>query len=144
MTTATTPTLKTIRTIYVGHNGAPNTIAEDAYQVDESFYLSAIRQKCPAFFRTPFGQRETYVVYRGFIICRHTVHFTGCRPERHTVVYLYDPVKNDMMHCGTTVAEDLKNIGHARKLIDRILSLGYKWFDMRWSDKNDPMPEVSK
>jgi len=136
---ANKPKYKRVRTIYKGHNGSPNTLAKGFYRVDETVPLSTMKHDCPNFFRTKFGRRETYDVYRGFLICRCTVQFTGCRPIRKTTVYLYDPVRKDTMHCG---GDDIHNIGHARKLIDRILKCRRMWFDMSWSEANDPIPEV--
>lgn len=59
------------------------------FVINESVTESDMRRHCPLFFRTPHGKRETYEAYRGFLIVRNTVKFTGMPPERRTVIYLF-------------------------------------------------------
>jgi hypothetical protein len=103
---------------YCGGNG---------YPVDESTSLQEIQRTIPLFFRTPHGKRETIDVYRGFLIVRNTVKFTGCKPERWTAVYLFtsDLEGQPGTLCVTTPVENtVINIAQARRLIDRIIKNG--------------------
>ncbi len=89
------------------------------FEVDENTSLDTIRSNCPGFFRTPHGQRETYAIYRGFLIVRNTVKF-GRVIERRTIVYLYDTETHDTFCVSAGV--DLNDVAHAHTLIDRILT----------------------
>lgn len=79
-----------------------------------------IREKCPRFFNTKFGKRETFSFHRGFIISRHTVQYSNSKPERKTVIYLYDVDDNQTYlidcHC--------KSVQQAKSIIDHIIKTG--------------------
>lgn len=84
--------------------------------------LYDMRRNCPQFFRTPHGKRETYTEYRGQLIVRNTVQFTGCKPERKTTLYLYlpngypDSKSPDFFCVGCA-----RDIASAKRMIDRLL-----------------------
>jgi len=99
-----------------------NTDSHCQFRVDESTSLSTIQAACSTFFKTPHGKRETYDTYRGFLIVRNTVQFTGGKPERRTTVYLFDLDTNDTFCVSAGV--DLSGVAHAEALIDRILTMG--------------------
>jgi len=91
---------------------------------DDGITESEIRNAIPNFFKTKFGKRETFTFYRGFVICRHTVQFTGEKPKRRTVVYVYVPEFKDTL----CVTSELGSIRQAKAYIDVILAyenLGY-------------------
>jgi hypothetical protein len=97
--------------------------------VDESTSLVDMQQSCPTFFRNPSGKRETYTIYRGQLIVRCTVQFTGCKPERKTIVYLFfisGEMKNDTF-C-VSAGSKLKGVRQAKKLIDKILDGGIYYY----------------
>jgi hypothetical protein len=98
--------------------------------VDEHTGIARMRARCPNFFRTKHGGRETYTVHRGQLIVRGTVQFTDSRPERRTVVYLYcvDGDLEDDTFCVSTGY--LTTVAQAKKLIDRILDGGRYTFAM--------------
>ena len=94
--------------------------------VDEHTSLGNIQTACHTFFR-PFGKvkRETYSIHRGQLIVRHTVQFTGRKPERCTIVYLFfisGEMANDTF-C-VSAGSECNNINQAKKLIDKILDGG--------------------
>jgi len=97
--------------------------------VDEHTSLAHMRAECAAFFRSPCGKRETITVHRGQLVARGTVRFTGCRPTRKTVVYLYfrdGELKDDTL-CVST-GDGIDTVAKAKVLIDRILDSGtYQW-----------------
>ena len=96
--------------------------------IDEDISLVDIERAEPKFFSTKFGKRETYTMYRGQLICRHTVTFTGCKPERRTTAYLFDAVgKSTFCISGM----DLKSIGHAKGVIDQIIEQGWYSYGMK-------------
>ena len=98
--------------------------------VDELNDESTIRSKLSRghFFRTPHGKRETFTFYRGCIIVRNTVTFTGCKPERRTTVYLFaeegwsEGTRADVLCCGS----DFSGIPQAKRYIDRMLKEGVR------------------
>ncbi len=97
-------------------------------EVDEQSTLSDIQSKCPAFFRTPHGKRETYTIYRGQLIVRNTVKFASCKPSRMTSVYLFfvsGEMKSDTFCISS--GSNIHTIGQAEQLIDRVLD-GGKYF----------------
>lgn len=101
------------------------------WEIDEHLSLTDIEQGCPMFFRCPHGRRETYTVYRGQLIVRNTVQFTGCRPQRKTTVYL---VTTHEVHRGNwrrtpnfetfCLGSDYSTIYQAQRAIDRVLDGG--------------------
>ena len=99
-----------------------NTDSECQFRVDESTSLGTIQNACPVFFKTPHGKRETYDTYRGFLIVRNTVQFTGGKPTRRTTVYLFDLDSKDTFCVSAGV--DLGGVPHAEALIDHILAEG--------------------
>jgi hypothetical protein len=97
--------------------------------IDESASLSDMQEGCPVFFRTPLGKRETYTVYRGCLIVRNTVQFTGNKPKRKTTVYLYLPEgfpdsKRPNTSCISVGHDSVKSIEQAKRLIDRVIETG--------------------
>jgi hypothetical protein len=99
--------------------------------VDESTELSTIERNVPLFFKTPHGKRETYDVYRGFLIVRNTVQFTGGKPERRTVVYAYtDDLEGSPNTFCVSTGGNLTGKPHAKRLIDKILAEGQYTFGM--------------
>jgi hypothetical protein len=93
-------------------------------QVSETTTLDTIRINCPTFFKTPHGKRETYSMYRGFLIVRNTVRYSNIS-ERRTAIYLYT---NDLEGSPGTLCvsggQDLKTIKQTKKLVDRIITTG--------------------
>ena len=96
------------------------------YEVNEKVRLHEMKQGLWSFFKTPYGDRETYTVYRGQLIVRNTVQFTGGSPSRRTMVYIYCVASNegkcempDTFHVGQS-----SSIYQAKKLIDEILESG--------------------
>ncbi len=87
--------------------------------IDEDTSLSDIE---PAFFRTPHGKRETYNMYRGFLIVRSTVQFDGAPPTRKTVVYLF--TKNLEGRPSTLCCGHPANDRAARRYIDNMIAAG--------------------
>jgi len=99
--------------------------------LDESTSLADIQQAEPMFFKTPFGKRETYTMYRGQLIVRYTVSrprmFNPAESFRKTTIHLFD--KESGTHC---VSSDttVKDIRHAKRIIDRIITKGsYQYGD---------------
>lgn len=94
-------------------------------QVSESTPAERIRKNVPLFFSpsSRAGERETYTFHRSFIIVRCTVQFTGRRPERKTILYLYT---DDMGGTGPSVYLVCypDGIRAAKKVADRVLELG--------------------
>lgn len=98
-------------------------------EISETSSLLDMQTNCPNFFHQKFGTRETYNVYRGQLIVRHTVkihnHALFLVNQRHTVVYLYlpkgfvsDPGRPDTMCVATYYSNALRK---AKKLIDHVL-----------------------
>ena len=109
----------------------------NVYVVDDQVSLADIERSCPNFFKTPHGKRETYSMYRGFLIVRNTVTF-GARafypgkPERRTTVYLCY-LDDELPHrrfdtsCVSSGCE-LGSVRQAERLADKILETGrYKY-----------------
>lgn len=88
--------------------------------VDDSATLSQIREAVPNFFRTPFGKRETFTMYRGQIIVRNTQTFSDGSKRRMTIPYLFVTYPNGVQDtfCISVCARDIK---HAKKIIDIVL-----------------------
>ena len=91
-------------------------------EIDEGVSLDYIKKAEPLFFKTPHGKRETYTVYRGFLIVRNTVQLTGRKPERRTSVYLFDIVDEATFYISTGL--NLRSIAHAKNFIDRVIEKG--------------------
>lgn len=92
------------------------------YVVDEMTSLTDLQNNMPKFFNVSFGKRETFEVYRGFLIVRHTVKFHHSPPERHTVVYIYGVDRNDTLCVARSgIVHSAKQ---AKKLIDGIIKTG--------------------
>ena len=101
--------------------------------VDEHTGITTMR--CPNFFRSAVGRRETFTVYRGQIIVRTTVQFSS-GSQRRTCVYLYfvdGELKNNTL-CVST-GNNLKTIASAKRMIDRVLDNGIYHYGM---DKETP------
>lgn len=94
------------------------------YEVDTGLSLMRVASECPKFFDTPHGKRETYSMHQGFMIVRNTVTFTGCRPQRRTVIYM---VTRDMFEgrpkydtlCVQTGSS--MSIRQAERFIDKVI-----------------------
>ena len=99
-------------------------------EVNENTYLIDIQKACPTFFK-PFGKskRETFQVYRGQLITRHTTQFTGCKPVRLTVVYLYF-VSGELVNDTLCISAGSKcnDLRQAKKLIDDVLDGGVYYY----------------
>lgn len=90
---------------------------------DDSFGEAEIRKAEPRFFDAKFGKRETFTFYRGAVICRHTVKFTGRSPERRTVAYLL--VTDENGHAYTShINGDFATVKQAQNAIDLIYDTG--------------------
>lgn len=91
--------------------------------IDEDATLNDVESGEPLFFKTPHGKRETYTMYRGFMIVRNSVKFTGQRQStRRTIVYLF--TKKMETKPGTlcvSAGHSLSGIPAARRLIDTII-----------------------
>lgn len=101
------------------------TSTDNVWTVDETACLVDVERAEPKFFKFPHGKRETYSMYRGFLIVRHTVQLTGRRPERRTVVYLFG--KDETGHPATLCVSagwSPGSIRAAERLIDAILQRG--------------------
>lgn len=111
--------MKTKRVYFPVHR-ANFTVNEDVSELD-------IRAAVPKFFACPFGKRETYTFHRGAVICRHTCTFTGCKPQRMTVAYLFGrwprQTQSDVF-CLSSYVPTLTSIAQAKRHIDRILDSG--------------------
>jgi hypothetical protein len=102
------------------------TIRETQYLINEYSSEYDMRNTCPKFFVTPHGNRETFTVYRGQLIVRNTVQFTGCKPTRRTALYLY------LVNCqNDNCVPDLLCVGwpssirKTKRLIDEIITRGF-------------------
>ncbi len=97
------------------------------FTVDEDVSELDIRSAVPKFFSCPFGKRETYTIHRGAVICRHTVTYTGCKPERLTVTYLFGrwpEEKHSDVFCLSPYTPKLNSVAQAKRQVDRILDSG--------------------
>jgi len=119
------------------------------FEIDEQAYLAEMQRNCPLFFKTPHGKRETYDVYRGQLIVRHTVRFTSTS-ERRTVVYLYLLSGTDPEHrmpdlfC-VSGGNKVSCTRDAEKLIDRIIAERRYAYDMDAPvSEIDDKPELTK
>lgn len=100
-------------------NRSTNTI----FEVDENQTLEDIKSNCVRFFKVKHGKRETFSVYRGCVIVRHTVQYTGQPPKRETVVYTYgkfDNCTNPDFFC-VSIGSQCESIAQAKKLINCLL-----------------------
>ena len=97
------------------------------FVVDTDFSEAQIRSNARHFFtnRRP-GERETATFYRGCVIVRRTVKFTGCKPERLTTVFLFGKYADgdgDLTFCVVPpVNGEIKSIVQAKGHVDRILA----------------------
>lgn len=66
------------------------TITKDNFKfgVNTDLSLAKVQDLIPNFFKTKFGKRETFEMYRGFLIVRHTLDLSGGVHTRETVIYL--------------------------------------------------------
>jgi hypothetical protein len=90
--------------------------------IDEATTVGDIRKGEPNFFHHPHGSHELFQVYRGALIVRNTVQFTGCKSERRTAIYLWvkDQEGNSWTHC-VSAGHTLKGVRQAKKLVDKII-----------------------
>jgi len=117
-----------------------NVLSDEPHKIDEHTSESDIRSECPNFFKTPHGKRETYTMYRGAIIVRNTVRFSGCEPTRMTAVYLFDTKSKDTV---CLAGNNVTNIRQAKRLVDRVLALNKEWYGMTW-DGTETEPTCQK
>lgn len=90
------------------------------YEVDENACLVDIERAEPLFFKTPHGKRETFTVYRGFLIVRNTVRITN-KPERRTVVYIFGK-SSTSGELQTLCVFHPNGIPQAKRMIDKALA----------------------
>jgi hypothetical protein len=106
-----------------------------SFTVDTEVSEFDMRAACPKFFAFPHGRRETYTAYRGCLIVRHTVTFTGQGPQRLTVTYLFGrwprQTQSDMFHADPDYPERLTSIAQAKRHLDAILDNGKCWQDLQ-------------
>lgn len=96
---------------------------DDIIQTDESMRLFQLENDHGLFFATPYGKREVIDCYRGQLIVRNTVKFTGMKPQRKTTVYIHvirEDGTKDLMCEGS----DFSNKRQAEKFIDEVLDSG--------------------
>lgn len=117
-----------VKRIRFNRHNASFAVDTDASELD-------IRAAIPATFAHPRGHNERYVFYRGCLIVRHTVTFTGCKPERLTVAYLFGrwpkEKTSDLFIAGPDYPEHLTSIAHAKRHLDAILDNGKCWQDLQ-------------
>jgi hypothetical protein len=102
------------------------------WQIDERLSLSDIERNCPKFFSCTHGKRETYTIYRGQLIVRNTVQFTGMPKKRKTTVYLvvtHQVSRGNWHRKGNfdtfCLGSDFSGIESAKRAIDRVLEEGH-------------------
>ncbi len=103
------------------------TSAETRFVVDEFSSIGDIHNAEPKFFTAKFGKRETFDMYRGFLICRCTVTFSDNKPERKTTVYMFGYEEGDAANKYTLCVSskyDLNSTRQAKQLIDQIITKG--------------------
>lgn len=110
-----------VKRVYFPRHKAHFTVDTDASELD-------IRAAIPAVFAHPRGHNERYVFYRGCLIVRHTMTFTGCKPERLTVIYLFGrwprEKSSDLFHCALDHFLHKPDVKAAKKYLDRVLDGG--------------------
>ena len=91
--------------------------------VDPFASLCDMKRLCPLFFSFPHGKRETFTVYRGCLIVRHTVKFTGVPAKRLTAPYLFGQYDDTLDHSFSLVSSlhTFPNMGAAQRVIDEVL-----------------------
>lgn len=97
------------------------------YLVSEETTLDEMKEERRIFFETSHGENETFTVYRGQLIVRNTVQFTGTKKERKTAVYLFliesldqaNHMMPDLFHAGWP-----KDTEDAKRRIDHLLDGG--------------------
>lgn len=94
------------------------------YDIDESKCVHDMERACPRFFKTKHGKRETFSDYRGCLIVRHTVQYTGSRPQRETVVYAFCELEGRMDLFCVSIGSRCNSIAQAKRLIDDLLDNG--------------------
>ena len=102
------------------------------FEVETRTRLDQFEQACPIFFRNSHGKRETFDMYQGFLIVRHTVTFTGGRPERLTAIYIvYQAIKNGALKLDANCIRTSSNLSvrQAKRLIDKIIKEGSYLFE---------------
>ena len=102
----------------------PIKVYDSIYMVDEANSLVDFERAEPLFFSVKFGKREMFTIYRGCLICRHTVQFTGERPTRRTVAYLWGRIGGKLASFCIAPGGELKSVAQAQRLIDRVLESG--------------------
>jgi hypothetical protein len=86
--------------------------------IDTDTDMDTIRRACPVFFKHPHGKRETFTVYRGFLIVRNTNTFGG-ETMRCTTLYAYDVDRKDT-RC---ILSNVKSMAVAKRMIRFYLAL---------------------
>lgn len=98
------------------------------FLLHENSSLHDVEKEEPFFFKTPHGEKETIDFYRGFIIVRNTVQFTGCKPERKTTVYMFGEWERDENNkctcCLTSRIDFPKEMRAIKRKIDSIILTG--------------------
>lgn len=97
-----------------------------AMEIDENASLYDMRVAEPHFFSRKFGKRETYHVHRGCLICRHTVEFTGRKPQRMTVGYLFGYFRPENKYSTFHIESNAYSLDAMKAEIDAILDRGYR------------------
>ena len=121
-------TVDSVKLVRFNRHNASFAVDTEASELD-------IRAACRVTFANPRGHNERYVFYRGCLIVRHTMTFTGCKPERLTIAYLFGRwpkgKTSDLFIAGPDFPEHLTGIAHAKRHLDAILDSGKCWQDLQ-------------
>jgi hypothetical protein len=113
--------------ITLKHKGTGNV-----WQIDEAATESDMRRTETHFFKKAHGKRETYDEYRGFLIVRSTVTFTGAKPQRMTAIYFYGKgegmTKPALMNVHPKYMPN--SVKAAQRMIDKLIELGEYEYDI--------------
>ncbi len=94
---------------------------KDPIPHDDCVSENTIRRACDLFFKTKHGKRETFNFYKGFVIVRNTVEFTGCQPKRKTTLYIFFPKYGEAADLFYVSCPDSLSIQQTKRKIDKIL-----------------------
>lgn len=117
-----------------------NESMETHFIIDDSSSLSDMQSKCPKFFDSKHGSRETFTVYRGQLIARATDRHASAGPIRRTSVFLFLVGSDDKTdtktvypyHSCVSSGCDVDSVRQAKRLIDRIIDGGKYAYGMSY------------